>query len=87
MISHFSPSDDTDVAESLDTVYHTGTFVQIHEMQDLGDKLRMIVMGHRRSETLGAHSGGKGMFWQSETKCSGSMILIVVLFLSILLHV
>lgn len=36
------------MVESLDEVYHTGTFVQIHEMQDLGDKLRMIVMGHRR---------------------------------------
>lgn len=47
-----SASDDSDVAESLDAIYHTGTFVQIHEMQDLGDKLRMIVMGHRRSETL-----------------------------------
>lgn len=41
-------SDESDVVESLDTVYNTGTFVQIHEMQDLGDKLRMIVMGHRR---------------------------------------
>lgn len=41
-------SNETDVVESLDAVYHTGTFVQIHEMQDLGDKLRMIVMGHRR---------------------------------------
>lgn len=40
------------MVESLDAVYNTGTFVQIHEMQDLGDKLRMIVMGHRRSETL-----------------------------------
>ncbi|XP_028259887.1 lon protease homolog, mitochondrial [Parambassis ranga] len=39
---------DSDVVESLDAVYTTGTFVQIHEMQDLGDKLRMIVMGHRR---------------------------------------
>ncbi|TRY60367.1 hypothetical protein DNTS_025780 [Danionella cerebrum] len=39
---------ESDVVESLDAVYHTGTFVQIHEMQDLGDKLRMIVMGHRR---------------------------------------
>lgn len=36
------------MVESLDAVYTTGTFVQIHEMQDLGDKLRMIVMGHRR---------------------------------------
>ncbi|XP_049732470.1 lon protease homolog, mitochondrial isoform X3 [Elephas maximus indicus] len=41
-------SSESDVVESLDEIYHTGTFVQIHEMQDLGDKLRMIVMGHRR---------------------------------------
>lgn len=43
-----SLSNESDVVESLDEIYHTGTFVQIHEMQDLGDKLRMIVMGHRR---------------------------------------
>lgn len=47
-----SCSNDSDVVESLDAIYSTGTFVQIHEMQDLGDKLRMIVMGHRRLETL-----------------------------------
>ncbi|XP_058138001.1 lon protease homolog, mitochondrial [Dasypus novemcinctus] len=41
-------NNESDVVESLDEIYHTGTFVQIHEMQDLGDKLRMIVMGHRR---------------------------------------
>ncbi|XP_051549346.1 lon protease homolog, mitochondrial-like [Myxocyprinus asiaticus] len=41
-------NNESDVVESLEAVYHTGTFVQIHEMQDLGDKLRMIVMGHRR---------------------------------------
>ncbi|XP_006896431.1 PREDICTED: LOW QUALITY PROTEIN: lon protease homolog, mitochondrial [Elephantulus edwardii] len=41
-------NNESDVVESLDEVYQTGTFVQIHEMQDLGDKLRMIVMGHRR---------------------------------------
>ncbi|XP_025717111.1 lon protease homolog, mitochondrial [Callorhinus ursinus] len=41
-------NNESDVVERLDEVYHTGTFVQIHEMQDLGDKLRMIVMGHRR---------------------------------------
>ncbi|XP_061593408.1 lon protease homolog, mitochondrial [Cololabis saira] len=41
-------ANESDVVESLDAVYSTGTFVQIHEMQDLGDKLRMIVMGHRR---------------------------------------
>lgn len=43
-------SNEADVAESLDDIYSIGTFVQIHEMQDLGDKLRMIVMGHRRLE-------------------------------------
>ncbi|XP_062868988.1 lon protease homolog, mitochondrial [Trichomycterus rosablanca] len=41
-------NDESDMVQSLDSVYNTGTFVQIHEMQDLGDKLRMIVMGHRR---------------------------------------
>ncbi|XP_068176102.1 lon protease homolog, mitochondrial [Antennarius striatus] len=41
-------NNEQDVVESLEAVYSTGTFVQIHEMQDLGDKLRMIVMGHRR---------------------------------------
>jgi Lon-like ATP-dependent protease len=30
-----------------------GTFVQIHELQDLGDKLRMIVMAHRRIRITG----------------------------------
>ncbi|XP_063316225.1 lon protease homolog, mitochondrial [Pelmatolapia mariae] len=41
-------ANESDVVESIDAIYTTGTFVQIHEMQDLGDKLRMIVMGHRR---------------------------------------
>uniref|UniRef100_A0A3P8TV30 Lon protease homolog, mitochondrial n=1 Tax=Amphiprion percula TaxID=161767 RepID=A0A3P8TV30_AMPPE len=41
-------ANESDVVESLDAIYSTGTFVQIHEMQDLGEKLRMIVMGHRR---------------------------------------
>lgn len=45
-------SNESDVVESLDAIYSTGTFVQIHEMQDLGDKLRMIVMGHRRLEII-----------------------------------
>lgn len=41
-------NNESDVVESLDEIYQRGTFVQIHEMQDLGDRLRMIVMGHRR---------------------------------------
>jgi len=39
---------DAEVVSRLDDVYPIGTFVQIHELQDLGEKLRMIVMGHRR---------------------------------------
>ncbi|KAM4052265.1 lon protease homolog, mitochondrial isoform 2-T2 [Anomaloglossus baeobatrachus] len=41
-------NNESDSIGSLDEIYHTGTFVQIHEMQDMDDKLRMIVMGHRR---------------------------------------
>ncbi|XP_063776157.1 lon protease homolog, mitochondrial [Pseudophryne corroboree] len=41
-------NNESDLVGSLDEIYHTGTFVQIHEMQDMDDKLRMIVMGHRR---------------------------------------
>lgn len=39
---------DEEVAEKLDDLYPVGTFVQIHELQDLGEKLRMIVMAYRR---------------------------------------
>uniref|UniRef100_H2YQ99 Lon protease homolog, mitochondrial n=1 Tax=Ciona savignyi TaxID=51511 RepID=H2YQ99_CIOSA len=48
----FVKKDDTneeDVVEDLNRdLYSVGTFVQIHEMHDMGDKMRMIVMGHRR---------------------------------------
>ncbi len=39
---------DADVVTRLDDIHQVGTFVQIHEMQDHGDKVRLIVMGHRR---------------------------------------
>ena len=34
-------------------MYPVGTFGQIHEMQDLGDKLRLVIMSHRRIRLLG----------------------------------
>ena len=40
--------------KSLDEVYSVGTFTQIREIQDLGSKLRMVVMGHRRINITGA---------------------------------
>ena len=39
---------DSETIRSLDDIHHTGTFVQVQEMHDTGDKLRMIIAGHRR---------------------------------------
>eukprot|EP00111_Clytia_hemisphaerica_P002961 TCONS_00008413-protein len=47
---------DSDVIKSLDEIYHTGTFVQITEMHDTGDKIRMIINGHRRISVTGVAS-------------------------------
>ncbi|KAK2559264.1 Lon protease-like protein [Acropora cervicornis] len=33
---------------SLDDIYQVGAFVQITELYDMGDKMRMVVLGHRR---------------------------------------
>ncbi|KRK05317.1 uncharacterized protein Dyak_GE28813, partial [Drosophila yakuba] len=38
---------------NLDDVYNLGTFAQIQELQDLGDKLRMVVVAHRRIRITG----------------------------------
>lgn len=46
-------SEESDVVKNLSDLYPVGTFVQIHELQDLGDKLRMIVMAHRRIRITG----------------------------------
>ena len=42
-----------DVVKNLDEVYKIGAFVQIHEVHDMGDRLRMIVMAHRRIKLVG----------------------------------
>lgn len=41
-----------DIVQSLDDIYHVGTFVQVVELQDLGDKLKLIVQSHRRIRLL-----------------------------------
>ncbi|XP_035667677.1 lon protease homolog, mitochondrial-like [Branchiostoma floridae] len=46
-------SNESEVITNLEEVYDIGTFAQIHEMQDLGERIRMIVMGHRRIKLLG----------------------------------
>ncbi|XP_076800484.1 lon protease homolog, mitochondrial-like [Clavelina lepadiformis] len=47
-------NNEASVVEDIDQdLYSVGTFVQIHEMHDMGDKLRMVVMGHRRIKLCG----------------------------------
>eukprot|EP00794_Sanderia_malayensis_P009736 gene9736-10731_t len=45
---------ESETIESLDEIHHTGTFVQVQELHDTGDKLRMIIAGHRRIKITGA---------------------------------
>ncbi|XP_054731900.1 lon protease homolog, mitochondrial isoform X2 [Anastrepha obliqua] len=44
---------ESETVEKLDDVYNVGTFAQIQELQDLGDKLRMVVVAHRRVKITG----------------------------------
>ncbi|XP_015601440.1 lon protease homolog, mitochondrial isoform X1 [Cephus cinctus] len=48
-----SEENEAEVVENLDDVYPIGTFAQIHEVQDLGDRLRLVVMAHRRIKIVG----------------------------------
>lgn len=41
-------SNEDDVITDLNDVYDVGTFVQITELHDVGDRIRMIIQGHRR---------------------------------------
>lgn len=42
-----------EVVDKLDEVYPVGTFAQIQEIQDMGDKLRLVVVAHRRVKITG----------------------------------
>ncbi|XP_068148631.1 lon protease homolog, mitochondrial isoform X1 [Drosophila tropicalis] len=44
---------DDELIYNLDEVYGLGSFAQIQELQDLGDKLRMVVVAHRRIRITG----------------------------------
>ena len=47
-------SDEAEVIQDLDRLYKVGTFSQIVEMQDLGNRLRMVILGHRRIQLKAA---------------------------------
>ncbi|XP_056644126.1 lon protease homolog, mitochondrial [Diorhabda sublineata] len=44
---------EAEVVNNINDVYNVGVFAQIHEMQDLGDRLRLVVMAHRRIKITG----------------------------------
>lgn len=60
-----------------------GTFVQIHELQDLGSKLRVIVMAHRRISIIEKLSE-EDLIQESEGK--HPVACLFVLITSTLLH-
>lgn len=41
-------SNESDVVSTIDDVYNVGTFVQISELHDIGDRMRLVIQGHRR---------------------------------------
>ncbi|KAL0101790.1 hypothetical protein PUN28_019140 [Cardiocondyla obscurior] len=43
-----SEENEADVVQTLDDIYPIGTFAQVHEVQDLGNRLRLVIMAHRR---------------------------------------
>ncbi|XP_023944107.2 lon protease homolog, mitochondrial isoform X3 [Bicyclus anynana] len=43
----------SDVVSTLDDLHDVGVFAQIHEMQDMDYKLRLVVMAHRRIKITG----------------------------------
>ena len=45
-ILHYS--NEAETVTSLDDIHQVGAFVQITELYDMGDKIRMVVLGHRR---------------------------------------
>lgn len=45
--------DKSDIVSNLDDVHSVGVFAQIHEMQDMDYKLRLVVMAHRRIKITG----------------------------------
>ncbi|XP_053977033.1 lon protease homolog, mitochondrial isoform X1 [Hylaeus volcanicus] len=44
---------EAELVQSLEDIYSVGTFAQIHEVQDLGNRLRLVVMAHRRIKIVG----------------------------------
>jgi len=57
----FLRKDDSDKETIVDLtdIHSVGTFVSISEMHDAGDRLRLIISGHRRIKITGAHTASE----------------------------
>lgn len=42
-----------EIVQKITDVHEVGSFAQIQEMQDLGDKVRVVVTAHRRVKIIG----------------------------------
>ncbi|KAH8857212.1 Lon protease like, mitochondrial [Schistosoma japonicum] len=69
-----SNTDHSDVANSMNELHRVGTFVHIPEWDDLGSKIRLLVIGHRRLVCL----SNAFSFIFPFMYCNGSLIVIVV---------
>ncbi|XP_011146818.1 lon protease homolog, mitochondrial [Harpegnathos saltator] len=47
-----SEENEAEIVQSLDDIYSIGTFAQVHEVQDLGNRMRLVVMAHRRIKII-----------------------------------
>jgi len=45
-------SNEAEVVSALDDLHKVGTFVQIQDVEDMGDRIRMILLAHRRVEII-----------------------------------
>lgn len=73
-----------EVMEAVKEVYDVGTFAQIQEMQDLGDRLRLVVTAHRRIKIVGqlyedldAPAPGKGKPHTLVALTVGNVLIVV----------
>lgn len=42
------PEKEVNVAKGIDEICDVGVFAQVHEVQDLGDRIRLVATAHRR---------------------------------------
>ncbi|KRX55463.1 Lon protease -like protein, mitochondrial, partial [Trichinella sp. T9] len=70
-------NNEKEVIESLNEIYNVGTFVQIREMQDFGDRLGMVLEGHRQEHDSILGEPDVAKFETDDSKNDKKPILLV----------